>query len=109
MTRAAATPGGMPTWGTTMGYEQLLTIQQQKHELAMQHRDAELAHLRARLGVVEAVQPVENQVFDALKTKDEEAAVMMAAKYKELELLAGVLQLREQQTKDEEAAILMAA
>merc|ERR1719350_1374250 len=42
----------------------------------------------------------EKYLAAALQTKDEEASLMMAAKHKELELMAGLLQLREQQIED---------
>jgi hypothetical protein len=85
----------------TVGYEQLLSIQQHQHELAMKHKEAEVAHMRACVDMLETGWPADGkQVSAALQTKDEEAALMMAAKHKELELMAGLLQLREQQIEE---------
>lgn len=84
-----------------MNYEQLLHVQQQHHALLLQEKDAEIRHLQARLDFLESEAPHrDRRVEEALRTKEEEAAVMMAAKHKELELLAGLLQLREQQIDD---------
>lgn len=92
---------GRPTWNTTMGYEQLLSIQQHQHALAMQHKEAEVAHMKACIDMMQVGQSSDSKHVSAvLQTKDEEAALMMAAKHKELELMAGLLQLREQQIED---------
>jgi len=84
---------------TPIGYEHLLSIQQHHHSLVMQQKDAEMRHLRARLESMEAPPGpgVDPRMVAALQTKDDEVAIMMAAKHKELELMAGLLQLREQQ------------
>ncbi|CAK0828253.1 unnamed protein product [Prorocentrum cordatum] len=90
--------GCLQAWHTQLGYEQLLSTQHDQHHLALQHKDAEAAHLRAWVRALEASRPLEEmQVTQLLQTKDEEAAAMMAAKHKELELMAGLLDLREQQ------------
>jgi len=94
-------PPQSASWNTTIGYEQLLSIQQHQHVLALQHKDAEVAHMKACVDMMEAGQPaLDEHLVAALKTKDDEAALMMAAKHKELELMAGLLQLREQQIED---------
>ncbi|CAK0906310.1 unnamed protein product, partial [Prorocentrum cordatum] len=69
----------------------------------MRRRDAEAAHLRARVELLERGAPQEDpghHVLAALKFKDEEVAASMAAKHKELEMMAGLLQLREQQIEE---------
>jgi len=87
---------------TAAGYEHLLSIQQHQHMLALQQKEAEDAHIKARLEWLEAEQPSEekHKLAEALRTKDEEVAIMMAAKHKELELMASLLQLREQQIEE---------
>jgi len=89
---------GQPA-NTPIGYEHLLSIQQHHHMLVLQQKDAEIRHLRARLESMEvpAGPSADARMIAALQTKDEEVAIMMAAKHKELELMAGLLQLREQQ------------
>ncbi|OLQ06976.1 hypothetical protein AK812_SmicGene9633 [Symbiodinium microadriaticum] len=90
-------------------YEQLLSIQQDQclphlglsgpHALAMERKDAEVAHLKVRLAALEARSSVfaeswtsafgqghlapQDAVATAVQTKDEECALMMAAKHKE--------------------------
>mmetsp|Transcript_13491 Transcript_13491/g.29602 ORF Transcript_13491/g.29602 Transcript_13491/m.29602 type:complete len:599 (+) Transcript_13491:58-1854(+) len=92
---------GSPTRTACMSYEQLLSIQQQQHALAMQHKDAELEGLRAVIVAMEAgLSGDERRVASLLRAKDEETALIMASKHKELELMAGLLQLREQQIED---------
>lgn len=81
-------------------YEQLLSIQQDQHALAMERKDAEVAHLKVRLAALEGHLAPQDAVATAVQTKDEECALMMAAKHKELELLAALLQMREQQIED---------
>ncbi|CAE8640140.1 unnamed protein product [Polarella glacialis] len=90
---------GLMSWNTAMSYEQLLAIQQRQHVLVLEHKEAELAHLKACMFSLED-QADERCLAEALRTKDEEAALMMAAKHKELELMVGLLHLREQQIED---------
>lgn len=85
-----------------MSYETLLATQQHQHQLLLRQKDAEIAHLHARMDMLQARGPEktsekERRVAAVLETKDEETSLMMAAKHKELELMAGLLQLREQQ------------
>eukprot|EP00930_Biecheleria_cincta_P036819 TRINITY_DN25231_c0_g1_i1.p1 TRINITY_DN25231_c0_g1~~TRINITY_DN25231_c0_g1_i1.p1 ORF type:complete len:793 (-),score=172.36 TRINITY_DN25231_c0_g1_i1:97-2475(-) len=89
----------LPFQTVAMKYEQLLIIQQQQQARALQQKDAELAHVQACLDVLEGRNndPTFAQV---LQTKEEESALMMAAKHKELELMVGLLQLREQQIEE---------
>eukprot|EP00747_Dinoflagellata_sp_TGD_P167945 gnl/TRDRNA2_/TRDRNA2_193294_c0_seq1.p1 gnl/TRDRNA2_/TRDRNA2_193294_c0~~gnl/TRDRNA2_/TRDRNA2_193294_c0_seq1.p1 ORF type:complete len:671 (-),score=148.82 gnl/TRDRNA2_/TRDRNA2_193294_c0_seq1:98-2038(-) len=92
---------GQPPVGEAVGYEQLLSIQQHQHALAMQQKGAEVAHLKAMLDMVEAEKSNdESHIAAVLLTKDEEAALMMASKHKELELMAALLQMREQQIEE---------
>ncbi|CAE7265336.1 unnamed protein product [Symbiodinium pilosum] len=81
-------------------YEQLLSIQQDQHSLAMERKEAEIAHLKVRLATLEGHIGPQDAVKAAVQTKDEECALMMAAKHKELELLATLLQMREQQIEE---------
>ncbi|CAE7349061.1 unnamed protein product [Symbiodinium natans] len=81
-------------------YEQLLSIQQDQHALAMERKEAEIAHLKVRLAALEGHLTPQDAVNTAVQTKDEECALMMAAKHKELELLATLLQMREQQIEE---------
>jgi len=83
----------------SMRYEQLLMVQQRQFSLSMEHKEAELAHLKACFDVLEG-RPQQASLEEALRSKDEEAALMMAAKHKELELMVGLLQLREQQIEE---------
>lgn len=90
---------------TSMGYEQLLSIQQQQHALEMQQKDAEITHLKACLDSEtnrNSPRSAErsNKLAAALRTQEEATTLLMAAKHKELELMVGLLQLREQQIED---------
>jgi len=102
VSEAMVSPNGRARWNTTLGYEQLLSIQQHQHTLAMQHKEAEVAHIKACMDLLESDRTFEDKdkLTEALRSKDEEAALMMAAKHKELELMASLLQLREQQIED---------
>ncbi|CAJ1340510.1 unnamed protein product [Effrenium voratum] len=81
-------------------YEHLLSIQQKQHCLALEQKDAQIAHMQARLVVLEGNAPEHDALLQAIQTKDEECALMMAAKHKELELVVGLLQMREHQIED---------
>ena len=66
----------------------------------LEQKEAEIAHLKARLVASEKQLPPQEGLQAALETKDEECALMMAAKHKELEFLASLLQMREQQIEE---------
>jgi hypothetical protein len=92
-----------------LGYEQLLTTQQYQHKLELDQKDAENAHLKACLDFLEqqsrrapgsAGARAAEELAETLRTQEEAATLLMAAKHKELELLAGLLQMREQQIED---------
>lgn len=89
----------LPFQTVAMKYEQLLIIQQQQQARALQQKDAELAHVQACLDVLEG-RSNDPTFAHVLQTKEEESALMMAAKHKELELMVGLLQLREQQIEE---------
>jgi len=89
----------LPAQTISMRYEQLLMVQQRQFTLSLEQKDAELAHLKACFDVLEG-RPQQASLAEALRTKEEEAALMMAAKHKELELMVGLLQLREQQIEE---------
>eukprot|EP00928_Gymnodinium_smaydae_P020075 TRINITY_DN17754_c0_g1_i2.p1 TRINITY_DN17754_c0_g1~~TRINITY_DN17754_c0_g1_i2.p1 ORF type:complete len:624 (+),score=186.79 TRINITY_DN17754_c0_g1_i2:70-1941(+) len=95
-----------PSWHVAVSYEQLLTILHQQHSLEMRHKEAEVAHLQARLEALEAgalsgeARTRMLAVQEALQARDEEAALQLAAKHKELELMSGLLQLRELQIEE---------
>lgn len=97
---------GQPLWTATMGYEQLLSIQQAQHRLELEHRDAEVARLKALLDIAEAQRApgagtsMPEGMAEILRMQEEETTTLMAAKHKEMELLVGILQLREQQIED---------
>ena len=40
-------PPAQSAWSTTMGYEQLLSVQQHQHALELQQKDVELAQMKA--------------------------------------------------------------
>lgn len=82
------------------GYEQLLSIQQHQHALLLEQKDAEIAHMKVRMLAAQGQTPEQEAVMAALQTKDEECALMMAAKHKELEFLASLLQMRERQIEE---------
>jgi len=82
------------------GYEQLLSIQEHQHALMLEQKDAEIAHMKARMLAAEGHVPQQEAVMAVLQTKDEECALMMAAKHKELEFLASLLQMRESQIEE---------
>lgn len=82
------------------GYEQLLSIQEHQHALVLEQKDAEIAHMKARMLAAEGHVPQQEAVMAVLQTKDEECALMMAAKHKELEFLASLLQMRESQIEE---------
>ena len=86
--------------------EQLLGLQEQQHALRIEEKDAEIAHLLARLAASEAQVPPEEAVLAVLQSKDEECALMMAAKHKELEFLASLLEMREHQIEDLQQQVL---
>lgn len=95
--------GHMP-WAF-MGYEQLLSIQQHQHRLELEQKDAENAHLKACLDFLDVrhapgAGAVPEDLIEPLRTQEEAATLLMAAKHKELELMVGLLQLREQQIED---------
>lgn len=87
--------------GGSYSYEQLLSIQQHQHALLLEQKDAEIAHMKVRMLAAQGQTPEQEEaVMAALQTKDEECALMMAAKHKELEFLASLLQMRERQIEE---------
>merc|ERR1719174_3046907 len=100
---AASLGDGHLPWAF-MGYEQLLNIQQQQHRLEIEQKEAENAHLKTCLDFVEkrhsGAGAAAKEVADMLKTQEQAATLLMASKHKELELMAGLLQVREQQIED---------
>jgi len=86
-----------------LSYELLLSTQQRQHSLHLESKDAEVAHLKACVDVLQAKEgspAAAEYLANALQTQEEAATLMMAAKHKELELMVGLLQLREQQIED---------
>lgn len=85
-----------------MSYELLLSTQQHQHALQLQSKEAEVAHLKACVDVLQAKDGshASEYLSAALRKQEDAATLMMAAKHKELELMVGLLQLREQQIED---------
>eukprot|EP00929_Paragymnodinium_shiwhaense_P058015 TRINITY_DN29061_c0_g2_i1.p1 TRINITY_DN29061_c0_g2~~TRINITY_DN29061_c0_g2_i1.p1 ORF type:complete len:625 (-),score=165.17 TRINITY_DN29061_c0_g2_i1:372-2246(-) len=97
-----STTGGDKLFGAAVDYEQLLTTLQSQHALALQQKDAEVASLQACVEMMmsENTDRAEQHLMTALRQKDDEATLAMAGKHKQLELMASLLQLREQQIEE---------
>lgn len=93
--------GDASSLNSAMHYEHLLMVQQRQHQLSLEQKNAEIAHLKAYIDHFEAASDEkEPYLFEVIRTKEEEIALMMAAKHKELELMVSLLQLREQQIEE---------
>jgi len=93
--------GSATIGGVVVNYEQLMTILQHQHILEMRVREAEVASMQACIDMMAAGMPQgEHHLISALQMKEEQATISIAAKHKELELMAGLLQLREQQIEE---------
>lgn len=87
-------------WGVTSEYEHLLNIQRDQHRLALRQRDAEIAHLREVVDMLTSGKQDEASIASRLRETDNNMQLTLEAKQKELELLAGLLQMRDQQIGD---------
>lgn len=87
-------------WGVTAEYENILNIQRDQHAAAMRHREAEAAHLMKALELLEAGRMDEAGALARIRAKECEVRAGLEAKQRELELLTGLLQMRDQQVGD---------
>jgi hypothetical protein len=81
-------------WSVTSEYENLLNMQREHHQLVLRQKDVELAHIQnatAKLGQADSMQS---------RMQADTIAAELDAKNKELELFAGLLQMRDRQIGD---------
>lgn len=87
-------------WGVTSEYENLLNIQRDQHMLAVRQREAEVAHLRNTIEMLEQGNFHDNNIVARIKSKEQETSLAVQAKQKELELFTHLLQMRDRQIGD---------
>jgi len=87
-------------WSITVEYENLLRLQKEHQELLARRREAEIAHLRAVAEMLSGDSTGDAAVAARLRAREEETALVLESKQRELELLTAVLVLRDRQITD---------